>query len=78
MSSYKTQKELVLQYLQDHGSITSKECMNKLDICDLQKAIQLLREENYDIKDKWIKKINKYGKSIKFKKYMLGGNSNGI
>lgn len=73
MSSYKTQKELVLQYLQDHGSITSKECMNKLDICDLQKAIQLLREENYDIKDKWIKKINKYGKSIKFKKYMLGG-----
>lgn len=73
MSNYKTQKEIVLQYLQEHGSITSKECMNKLDICDLQKAIQLLREENYDIKDKWIKKINKYGKSIKFKKYMLGG-----
>lgn len=73
MSNYKTQKEIVLQYLQEHGSITSKECMNKLDICDLQKAIQLLREENYDIKDKWIKKINKYGKPIKFKKYMLGG-----
>lgn len=73
MCSYKTQKEMVLQYLQQHGSITSKECMNKLDICDLQKAIQLLREENYDIKDKWIKKINKYGKPIKFKKYMLGG-----
>lgn len=72
MSNYKTQKEIVLQYLQEHGSITSKECMNKLDICDLQKAIQLLREENYDIKDKWIKKINKYGKPIKFKKYMLG------
>ena len=73
MSNYKTQKEIVLQYLQEHGSITSKECMNKLDICDLQKAIQLLREENYDIKDKWIKRINKYGKPIKFKKYMLGG-----
>lgn len=73
MCSYKTQKEMVLQYLQQHGSITSKECMNKLDICDLQKAIQLLREENYDIKDKWIKKINKYRKPIKFKKYMLGG-----
>ena len=26
-----------------------------------------------DIKDKWMKKINKYGKPIKFKKYMLGG-----
>ena len=73
MSNYKTQKEIVLQYLKDHGSITSKECMDKLDICDLQKAIQLLREENYGIKDKWIKKINKYGKPIKFKKYMLGG-----
>ena len=72
MSNYTTQKEIVLQYLQEHGSITSKECMNKLDICDLQKAIQLLREENYDIKDKWIKRINKYGKPIKFKKYMLG------
>lgn len=73
MSSYITQKEIVLRYLEEHGSITSKECMDKLDICDLQKAIQLLREENYDIKDKWIKKINKYGKPIKFKKYMLGG-----
>lgn len=73
MSSYLTQKEIVLRYLEEHGSITSKECMDKLDICDLQKAIQLLREENYDIKDKWIKKINKYGKPIKFKKYMLGG-----
>lgn len=70
--SYLTQKQMVLNYLQHHGSITSKECMNKLDICDLQKAIQLLREENYDIKDKWIKKTNKYGKPIKFKKYMLG------
>ena len=25
-----------------------------------------------DIKDKQMKKINKYGKPIKFKKYMLG------
>ena len=65
------QKQMVLKYLQENGSITTLEGFTKLYICDLQKIIQLLRQE-YNITDEWIYKRNIYGKKIKFKRYMLG------
>lgn len=67
---YKTQKEQVLEYLQKHKKITTKECGLVLDIWDLQKAIQLLREDNYKITDKWI--VNKVTKK-RHKEYRLEG-----
>ena len=66
-----SQKLRVLKYLEKYGSITSIESYEKLQIVDLQKAIQLLRKENYRITDKWIKKTNNLGKRIKYKKYTL-------
>lgn len=64
------QKEMVLRYLKENGSITTLEAFTKLFICDLQKIIQLLRKE-YKITDTWIYKRNIYGRKIKFKKYFL-------
>ena len=49
-----SQKDRVLQYLKDFKTITSLECVYRLSIVDLQKAIQLLREEGYKITDEWI------------------------
>ena len=46
-----TQKERVLQYLKDFKTITSIECVYRLNIVDLQKAIQLLRKEGFNITD---------------------------
>lgn len=66
-----TQKDYILKYLRDFGSITSYECVLELGIIDLQKNIQLLRKE-YNITDEWITKKNRYGKKIKFKRYLLG------
>lgn len=66
-----SQKLRVLEYLEKYGSITSIESYEKLQIVDLQKAIQLLRKENYRITDRWIKKTNNLGKRVKFKKYTL-------
>lgn len=63
---YKTQKERVLEYLEEHKTITSYECFEKLHIMDLQKAIQLLRNEEHNITDEWIVKDK-----AKFKKYRL-------
>lgn len=48
-----SQKDRVLQYLKDFKTITSIECVYRLSIVDLQKAIQLLRNEGYNITDKW-------------------------
>lgn len=65
------QKERVREYLEKYKTITTYECYENLDIVDLQKAIQLLRKEEYKISDKWIHKVNKMGKKIKYKEYRL-------
>jgi hypothetical protein len=49
---YKNQKTLVLDYLEKNKTITTFECFEELQIVDLQKAIQLLRQEGYNITDK--------------------------
>ena len=67
------QKQMVIRYLNEHGSITTLEACMKLYICDLQKIIQLLKRD-YDIDSVWIHKTNIYGKRIKFKKYFVRGN----
>lgn len=65
---YKCQKLQVLEYLEKNKTITTFECFEKLQIVDLQKAIQLLRQEGYNISDKWL--VNQdTGK--RFKKYRL-------
>lgn len=66
-----SQKERVREYLEKYKTITTYECYEKLDIVDLQKAIQLLRKEEYKISDKWVHKINSMGKKVKYKEYRL-------
>ena len=65
---YKSQKTLVLDYLEKNKTITTFECFEELQIVDLQKAIQLLRQEGYNITDKWLVNENT-GK--RFKRYRL-------
>jgi hypothetical protein len=67
-----TQKEMVLDYIRKHGSITTLESMDKLLILDLQSNIRYLRNEGYDITDEYITKKNKYG-TRRFKRYYLKG-----
>lgn len=64
---YKTQKEQVYDYLKTNGTITSRECMLELDIMDLQKAIQLLRQDGEKITDEWKTSNNRK----KYKVYKL-------
>lgn len=64
-----TQKERVLNYLEQNGKITSYECFINLRIVDLQRAIYLLKKDGYNIEDKWIKN----GKREKYKEYRLVG-----
>ena len=65
------QKDVVLRYLKENGSITTLECMQKLFILDLQSAIRYLRQDGYNIKDRWISKKNIYGTTSTFKEYYL-------
>lgn len=62
----RTQKERVLDYLKSNKTITSIECVYRLNIVDLQKAIQLLRQDGWNITDEW-----KTNGDTRFKLYKL-------
>ena len=66
-----TQKEMVKYYLNKYGSITAMEGFNDLGIVDLASVIRTLRNEGYEITDKWLHKTNRFGNPVSFKKYML-------
>lgn len=66
-----TQKEMILKYIKEHGSITSLEAGKKLLIMDLQGNIRDLKNLGYKIKDKSITKKNIYGQRSTFKRYYL-------
>ncbi len=55
------QKELILQYIKDFGSITSYQAYIDLGITQLATRINT----------EWISKKNRYGKPVAFKKYKL-------
>ena len=66
-----TQKELIIQYMNDFGSITTIEAFSDLGITKLTTRISELRRDGYVIASKRIDKKNRYGKKDKFNRYWL-------
>lgn len=64
------QRNAIIKYIDDFGSITSYEAYSDLGIMQLATRIKELKERGYTFKTEWIKKKNRYGKDTKFKKYM--------
>ena len=67
------QWEVILRHMQDYGSITTFESFTEYGITRLSGRIYDLKKKGYDITDEVIYRINRYGRPVKFKKYMLGG-----
>ncbi len=65
------QKERILEYLEKNKTITTLESVLKLGITDPQHYIMELRNEGYNITDKWINGTNRVGKKTRFKRYRL-------
>lgn len=67
------QADRVLNYLQEHQSITAKEALDRLGIAQLPARIWQLRERGYVISTtpKWVK--NRYGEKVKIGVYELRG-----
>lgn len=61
-----SQKARVLRYLLDFKTITSLECVYRLQIVDLQHAVMELRKDGYNITDEWISNGD-----TRYKKYKL-------
>ena len=66
-----SQKDRILQYLERCGTITTLESVMELGITDPQHYIMELRNEGYNITDKWINGTNRLGRKIRYKRYRL-------
>lgn len=65
------QRQMVLQYIKDFGSITSYQAYIDLGITQLATRIKELKEEGYMFNYTWITKKNRYGKPVRFKEYTI-------
>ena len=66
-----TQRQRIVKYIRDFGSITSFEAYADLGITQLATRIKEPKDEGYKFKTEWINSKNKYGEPISFKRYFL-------
>lgn len=66
-----SQKDRILQHLKKYGSITTWESFELYGDTRLSDKIYRLKKDGYNFDEEWIKKTNRYGKQIEFKKYIL-------
>lgn len=67
-----TQNEMIIKYLNEHGSITTYESYSKLFITRLSARIfEIKNKYGIEFEEEWVTKKNIYGKTCSFKKYIL-------
>lgn len=66
-----TQKQKIIKYIRERGSITSWEAYRYLGVTQFATRVKELKEEGYLFKTEWESKENKEGKMVKFKRYSL-------
>lgn len=66
-----TQKEMILRYIADFGSITSYQAYADLGITQLATRVSELKELGYKFKTEQQQGRNRYGKPTHYVKYYL-------
>ena len=67
----KSQKERVLQYIRDYGSITTFEAFQQLGVTRLASRISDLCDDGYDFVRKQESSLNRYGDPVFYTRYSL-------
>ena len=71
-----TQKQLVLKYMEDFGSISPLEAFKDLGITRLAARISDLKETGVKINSTTESAISRYGRRVHYSRYTLGGIAN--
>lgn len=66
-----TQKEMVLQYIQDFGSITSLDAFREFGITRLADVVYKLKNDGHDITTTMETSKNRYGKAVHYGRYSI-------
>lgn len=71
-----TQREAIINYITEFGSITPFEAFADLGITKLATRISEMRKDGMQFKIETVKKKNRYGKTVHFCKYSFPDNLN--
>lgn len=66
-----SQKQRIINYIREFGSITSYEAYSDLGITQLGARIDQLKKEGYEFKTEWESNTNRYGERTDYKRYYL-------
>lgn len=66
-----TQKDRIINYIRQFGSITSWEAYQDLGVMQLGARIDQLKKDGYEFTTEWVQKKNRFGEDVSFKKYYL-------
>ena len=66
-----TQKDRILEYIRNFGSISSFEAYTDLGITQLGARIDQLKKEGYEFKTEWESNTNRFGEKTEYKRYYL-------
>lgn len=69
-----TQRDAILNYINEFGSITPMEAFADLGITKLATRISEMRKDGMKFKIETVKRMNRYGKTVHYARYSLGGN----
>lgn len=64
-----TQREAILQYIEEFGSITPMQAFSDLGITKLATRISEMRKDGWEFKIETVTVTNRYGKSVSYAKY---------
>lgn len=65
------QKDRILEYIRNFGSISSWEAYADLGITQLGARIDQLKKEGYKFKTEWESNTNRFGEKTEYKRYYL-------
>ena len=66
-----TQRDRILQYIRQFGSISSWEAYADLEITQLGARVDELKKEGYQFRTEWESSINRFGDRTDYKRYYL-------
>lgn len=66
-----TQKEMILRFMQENGSITQMQAAEEFGCWRLGARIWDLKADGYQIQKDTVSKKNRYGKAVNFAKYSI-------
>ena len=65
------QRQRIINYIHEFGSITSLDAYRDLGITQLATRIKELKEQGYEFETKWENNKNRFGEKVDYKRYYL-------